>query len=105
MGLFAKNKKYEATDVDFDDLVFYRVTDSKSIYVFAEQIMHRYPIVLNFSDCLISEANEVLMFLSGVLYACDGEIVKIQDKIYLMAQKTDLLGPTLNKFINDYKKK
>ena len=67
--------------------------------------MHRMPIVLNFSDCLISEANEVLMFLTGVLYACDGEIVKIQDKIYLMAQKSDLLGPTLNKFINDYRKK
>jgi cell division inhibitor SepF len=68
-------------------------------------IMHRYPIVLNLSDCLIPEANEVLMFLTGVLYACDGEIVKIQDKIYLMAQKSDLNGPTLQKFIQDYQKK
>ncbi len=105
MGLFSNKSKVEATDVAFDDLKFYRVTDSKGIYDYAEQIMHRYPIVLNFSDCLISEANEVLMFLSGVLYACDGEIVKIQDKIYIMAQKSDLLGPTLTKFINDYKKK
>jgi len=105
MGLFSKKKKIEATNVDFDDLKFYRVTDSKAIYDYAEQIMHRYPIVLNFTDCLISEANEVLMFLSGVLYACDGEIVQIQDKIYLLAQKSDLLGPTLTKFINDYKKK
>ncbi len=105
MGMFSKKNKITATDVDFDDLIFYRVTDSKGIYDFAEKIMHRLPIVLNFSDCLISEANEVLMFLSGVLYACDGEIVKIQDKIYLMAQKSDLIGPTLTKFINDYKKK
>lgn len=105
MGLFSKNVKIEATDIDFEDLKFFRVTDSKGIYDYAEMIMHRYPIVLNFTDALISEANEVLMFLSGVLYACDGEIVKIQDKIYLMAQKSDLLGPTLTKFINDYKKK
>lgn len=105
MALFSKSTKIEPTNVDFDDLKFYRVTDSKGIYDYAEQIMHRYPIVLNFTDCLISEANEVLMFLSGVLYACDGEIVKIQDKIYLMAQKSDLLGPTLTKFVNDYKKK
>ncbi len=104
MGLFSKRKKQESTDVDFDELKFYRVTDSKGIYDYAEQIMHRYPIVLNFTDCLISEANEVLLFLTGVLYACDGEVVKIQDKIYLMAQKSDLLGPTLTKFINDYKK-
>ena len=105
MGLFSKNTKIESTDIDFENLKFYRVTDSKSIYDYAETLMHRFPIVLNFTDCLISEANEVLMFLSGVLYACDGEIVKIQDKIYLMAQKSDLLGPTLTKFINDYKKK
>lgn len=104
MGLFSKRKKQATTDVDFDELKFYRVTDSKGIYDYAEQIMHRYPIVLNFTDCLISEANEVLLFLTGVLYACDGEVVKIQDKIYLMAQKSDLLGPTLTKFINDYKK-
>ena len=78
---------------------------SKGIYEYSEELMHRVPVVLNFTDCLISEANEVLMFLSGVLYACDGEIVKIQDKIYLMAQKSDILGPTLTKFINDYRKK
>jgi cell division inhibitor SepF len=104
MGLFSKKNKIESTDVDFDDIKFFRVTDSKAIYDYAELIMHRLPIVLNFSDCLISEANEVLMFLTGVLYACDGEIVKIQDKIYVMAQKSDLNGETLNKFINDYKK-
>ncbi len=104
MGLFSKKEKIESTDVAFDDIKFFRVTDSKGIYDYAEMIMHRYPIVLNFTDCLISEANEVLMFLTGVLYACDGEIVKIQDKIYVMAQKTDLNGPTLTKFINDYRK-
>jgi cell division inhibitor SepF len=104
MGLFSKKRKISPTNVDFDDLTFVRVNDNKDVYKYAEIIMHRMPLVLNFSDCLISEANEVLMFLSGVLYACDGEIVKIQDKIYLMAQKSDLLGTTLTKFINDYKK-
>lgn len=105
MGLFKQKKAVETTDVVFEDLKFFRVQDSSGIYEYAEMIMHRYPIVLNLSDCLITEANEVLMFLTGVLYACDGEIVKIQDKIYLMAQKTDLNGPTLQKFIHDYQKK
>lgn len=105
MGLLSKKNQLEATDVQFDQLQFFRVTDAKGIYDFADKIMRRYPIVLNFSDCLISEANEVLLFITGVLYACDGEIVKIQDKIYLLAQKSDLLGPTLTNFINDYKKK
>ncbi len=105
MALFGKKPVVEATDVAFEDLKFYRVQDTSAIYEYAEMIMHRLPIVLNFSDCLITEANEVLMFLTGVLYACDGEIVKIQDKIYLMAQKTDLKGPTLQKFIHDYQKR
>ena len=105
MGIFSNKKKVEATDVDFEKLKFFRVTDSKMIYDYADMVMRRLPIVMNFTDCLISEANEVLLFLRGVLYACDGEIVKIQDKIYLMAQKSDLLGPTLTEFINDYRKK
>ena len=102
MGFFSKNK-ITPTNVDFEDLTFVKVNDNKDVYKYAEIIMHRMPIVLNFTDCLISEANEVLMFLTGVLYACDGEIVKIKDKIYLMAQKSDLLGPTLSRFINEYR--
>ncbi len=105
MGLLKKKNQTPTTDVDFEDLKFYRIQDTTGIYDYAEMVMHRLPIVLNFSDCLITEANEVLMFLTGVLYACDGEIVKIQDKIYLMAQKSDLNGPTLQKFIHDYTKK
>lgn len=105
MGLLKKKNQTPTTDVDFEDLKFYRIQDTSGIYDYAEMVMHRQPIVLNFSDCLITEANEVLMFLTGVLYACDGEIAKIQDKIYLMAQKSDLNGPTLQKFIHDYTKK
>lgn len=105
MGLFDRKKPEQTTDIGFDTLEFYRIQDATKIYDYAEKIMHRIPIVLNFSDCLITEANEVLMFLTGVLYACDGEIVKIQDKIYLMAQKNDLNGPTLKRFINQYSSK
>lgn len=104
MGLFSRKKKILPTDVEFDDITFLKVNDNKSIYKYAEYIMHREPIVLNFKGALISEANEVLIFLSGVLYACDGETVKIQDKVYLMAQKSDLLGPTLRKFMDQYRK-
>lgn len=105
MSLFKKKETILQTDVDLEDVKFYRVQDSKGIYDYAEAVMHRVPIVVNFDNCLISEANEVLLFLSGVLYACDGEIVKIQDKIYLMAQKSDLAGPTLKRFIQEYQKK
>jgi len=105
VSLFKKKETILQTDVDLEDVKFYRVQDSKGIYDYAEAVMHRVPIVVNFDNCLISEANEVLLFLSGVLYACDGEIVKIQDKIYLMAQKSDLAGPTLKRFIQEYQKK
>ena len=103
--MFKKKEEQPISDIGFDSLKFYRVSDSSKIYDYAEEIMHRVPIVLNLSDCLITEANEVLLFLTGVLYACDGEIVKIQDKIYLMAQKNDLNGPTLKKFISEYSSK
>lgn len=105
MALFKAKKEEFTSSIQFEDLKFYRIQDSTKIYDYAERIMHRVPIVLNFSDCLITEANEVLLFLTGVLYACDGEIVKIQDKIYLMAQKQDLNGPVLQKFISEFSSK
>lgn len=102
MALFKKKVEEPKSTIDFEDLEFHLIHDSTKIYDYAEKIMHRVPIVLNFTDCLITEANEVLLFLTGVLYACDGEIVKIQDKIYLMAQKQDLAGPVLQKFMNEF---
>jgi hypothetical protein len=105
MNLFERKKPASTSDIGFDSLEFFRIQDSSKIYEYAEKIMHRIPIVVNFCDCLISEANEVLMFLTGVLYACDGEIVKIQDKIYLMASKNDLNGPTLKRFVSQYSSK
>jgi cell division inhibitor SepF len=105
MNLLKKKNPEPISDIGFEALKFFRVSDTSKIYDYAEEIMHRIPVVLNLSDCLITEANEVLLFLTGVLYACDGEIVKIQDKIYLMAQKNDLNGPTLKRFISEYSAK
>jgi len=105
MALFGKKDTITPSDISLEDVKFFRVADSSQIYDYAEVIMHRIPIVLNFDNTLISEANEVLLFLSGVLYACDGEVIKIQDKIYLMAQKTDLASPALKRFIAEYQKK
>ena len=102
MGLFTKKTPVSTSEITFEDLQFFRIQDSTKIYEYADKIMRRIPIVVNFTDCLITEANEMLPFLTGVLYACDGEIVKIQDKIYLMAQKSDLNGPTLQRFVNQY---
>lgn len=105
MSIVKKKKNEPVSDIGFDSLKFYRVPDSSKIYDYAEDIMHRVPIVINLSECTIPEANEVLLFLTGVLYACDGEIVKIQDRIYLLAQKNDLNGPTLKRFISEYSSK
>ena len=105
MSLLKKKAPEQTSAIDFDDLEFYLIHDATKIYDYAEKIMRRIPLVLNFTDCLITEANEVLLFLTGVLYACDGEIVRIQDKIYLMAQKHDLNGPVLQKFINEFSAK
>lgn len=105
MALFKSKETPQNSSLAFEDIKFLKIQNATKIYDYAEFIMHRIPIVINFTDCLITEANEVLLFLTGVLYACDGEIVKIQDKIYLMAQKQDLQGPVLQKFINEFSSK
>lgn len=105
MALFKTKETPQNSSLVFEDVKFLKIQNATKIYDYAELIMHRVPIVINLTDCLITEANEVLLFLTGVLYACDGEIVKIQDKIYLMAQKQDLQGPVLQKFVNEFSSK
>jgi cell division inhibitor SepF len=65
--------------------------------------MLRHPLILNFEDFDTVESNRFIVFLSGVIYALDGEVEVIRDKIFAFATKPDLKDRSLRKFINEYK--
>ncbi len=69
----------------------------------AKKLLKGVPLIVNYEDYNEIEANKVITFLSGVIYALDGEIEVIQPTIFLFATKTDYKDGTLRKFVEDYK--
>ncbi len=69
----------------------------------ANKLLVGVPLFVNFEHYDPIEANKVITFLSGVIYALDGEIEVIQPTIFLFATKTDYKDGSLRKFANEYK--
>ncbi len=102
MGLLKKKIEDNATSEAFKKLEFISVNDQKEVLKLADKIMYGIPICLNFEGCIIATANEMISFLAGVIYACDGEIVTLRKDIFLFAQKSDIKDGSLKKFIDQY---
>ena len=69
----------------------------------ANKLLVGVPLIVNYETYDPIEANKVITFLSGVIYALDGEIAVIQPTIFLFATKDDYKDGSLRKFVNEYK--
>ncbi|MFK5883436.1 MAG: cell division protein SepF [Candidatus Izemoplasma sp.] len=69
----------------------------------ANKLLKSVPLIINFEDYGKIESNQVITFLSGVIYALDGEIEQIQEEIFLFANKEDYKDGSLRKFIREHK--
>ena len=49
------------------------------------------------------KSNKLLAFVSGVLYAMDGKILKIQARMFLLARKEEFEDGTLYQYYEDLK--
>lgn len=87
----------------FDKVEFYRVEDNGNALKLADKLLFGIPLCLDFRDCPRDDANEVITFLSGVIYSLDGSAKKIQGDIFLFARKIDYRDGSLKEFIDRYK--
>ena len=93
----AKNKKA------IDRVEFVVMEKQVDVMKLANKLLKGVPLIVNYEDYDPIEANKVITFLSGVIYALDGEIEVIQSTIFLFATKTDYKDGSLRKFVQDYK--
>ncbi len=91
-----KKNAYERTE-------FIKVDEETDVFDLADKLLYRKPLILNFEDFDIVESNRIIVFLSGVIYALDGDVEVIRDKIMAFALKKDLKDKSLRSFINKYK--
>lgn len=87
----------------FDKIKFVKVESSSDdeLFKMADLLLKGSPIVANFDKVDVKTANHMLSFLSGVVYALNGQAIQIRDKLFMLASEEDFKDGTLNKYIED----
>ena len=62
------------------------------------------PLIINFEELEPTAANKMLAFFAGACYALDGRSVKINEKTYLFARRTDFFDGSIQKFLDNLPK-
>ncbi|MGM9899894.1 MAG: cell division protein SepF [Bacilli bacterium] len=104
--MFKKKNKEQALGTSFDRLLNYNYTPSKSIdeqfIELAEVLMENRPIAINFEEISpTTEVDRAVAFLSGVVYALNGEVHRLGPKTFLFASDVALKDGTIRYYISD----
>ena len=68
-----------------------------------DTILSGKPVLANFDKLSAADSNFMLAFISGVVYACDGETLKVGNKLYLFARKEEYEDGSLKQYVEDIK--
>ena len=112
MGLFGRkkekeqdNKRYnqKALMTSFDLMEYFIVKDrsNEELFKLCDTILSGKPVLANFDKIAASDCNYILAFMSGVVYATDGQVVRISERVYLFARKQEFEDGSLNEYIED----
>ena len=110
MGLFKKkdsSNKRRSTSLltSFDRLEYAVVSDSddEELFRISDIILSGKAVLANFDRIDYKRANEMLSFLSGVVYALEGEVIKLDNKLFLFGSKEEFADGSLHQYVEDTK--
>ncbi len=83
-------------------IYFEQCTDPNDATKYADLIMKGTPICIDFSQIEVDEANKIIAFLTGYLYAIGGEAKRVQNKAFLFARKQEYMDGTLHQFLSQF---
>jgi len=110
MGLFSVGKKKKNNELITDEpelkseqIIFDKLLTDDDIYLtsLADKMMLGQPLILNFEPLDIDQANKVIAFFSGVVYAISGEIVNVQEKVFMFATKDVYEDGSMDDFLKE----
>lgn len=109
MGLFSKKQKSKDTVIEktvpkADMIVFEKMSSDDNSYLvkLADLLMSGQPLIVNFEPLDIDQANKAIAFFSGVIYAIQGEIINIQDKVFMFATNDVYDDGSIDEFLKDF---
>ena len=118
MGLFKKKNKTNdytgyknskgrqaPTLTSFDNMTYVIVRDSsdKQLLEICDTVLGGKAVLANFNKISPTDANMMLAFISGVVYAKDGVIEKIESKLFLFGRKEEFEYGSFYQYIEDSK--
>lgn len=110
MGLFNKKNKEEFTNkkslMQSKDLLIYSKVierNDEELFKIADMIIDGKPVLVNFDSVVASDCNFMLAFLSGIVYAYDGEAIPLGERSFLFARGKELEDGSLMEWVEESK--
>ncbi len=118
MGLFNRKKKDfqfssynqksllgkdapKMTSFDKIDYILIRDSSDDELFKVCDKILDGRPVLVKFEKLDIQSANKMLSFMSGVVYATYGKIIKVESQLFLMARKEEFEDGSLYQYVDD----
>ena len=106
-GLKKKNKSEKKnqllTAYDRLETIFISKKSDDELFRICDTILSGKPVLANFEQLASSECNYMLSFISCVVYATEGEVIQIGNKLFLFARKEEYEDGTLKQYAEDIK--
>lgn len=113
MGLFRRKEKVNDSDslknqnklnsYDKMEYIDVKTATDEQVLMISDKILAGYPVLANFENLKKEDANKLLAFISGVLYATDGQSIRIQSRLFLFARKEEFQDGSLYQYYENIK--
>jgi FtsZ-interacting cell division protein YlmF len=98
-------KKYnqKALMTAFDLMQYFIVKDrsDEELFKLCDTILDGKPVLANFDKLSVADCNYILAFMSGVVYAKNGKVWPVGQRLYLFAREEELNDGSLEQYVED----
>ncbi|MDD3999962.1 MAG: cell division protein SepF [Bacilli bacterium] len=98
-------KKHSSLLTAFDSMEYSIVTENSKdmLLKICDTVLSGKAVLANFDKIDPEDANQMLQFISGVVYAKDGEIYKLDERLFLFGRKEEFEDGSLYQYVEDTK--
>jgi len=98
-----KNRSSLLTSFDRMEYSIVSANTQEALLKICDTILSGKAVLANFDKIDPADANDMLSFISGVVYAKEGEIYKLDEKLFLFGRKDEFEDGSLYQYVEDTK--
>lgn len=97
------NKGALLTSFDRLEYIFVQSKDDEELFHICDTLIGGHPVIVNFDKLSGADCNYMLAFISGVVYALEGQAIRIGSKLFMFGSKADYEDGSLLQYVEDIK--